>query len=51
MFKNKKLIACGSRTAAVVEKTEIYEAEAFAEQVYRTFQENFFTEKDIEQKI
>ena len=48
MFKNKKLIACGSRTAAVVGKNrDIQKAEAFAEQGVSNISGKLFHRKDI----
>lgn len=48
MFKNKKLIACGSRTAAVVGKNrDIQKAEAFAERGVSNISGKLFHRKDI----
>ena len=48
MFKDNKLIACGSRTAAVVGKNrDIQKAEAFAEQGVSNISGKLFHRKDI----
>ena len=48
MLKDKKLIACGSRTAAVVGKSsDIKQAESFAEDKISKISGNLFHRKDI----
>jgi len=48
MLKDQKLIACGSRTAAVVGKNkDVYRAELFAETGIANISGNLFHRKDI----
>ena len=48
MLKNQKLIACGSRTAAVVGKNkDVFQAELFAETGIANISGNLFHRKDI----
>jgi phosphoribosylamine-glycine ligase len=48
MLKDQKLIACGSRTAAVVGKNkDVFQAELFAETGIAKISGNLFHRKDI----
>ena len=48
MLENQKLIACGSRTAAVVGKNkDVFQAEVFAEAGIKNISGNLFHRKDI----